>query len=279
MKNWLLYFFVLSLISILLPFGASRTVAARKTPSVTLYEDGKISEISVEDFTLRVLLAEGEGLPPETKKALAVSVRSIAVYSSSYGIKHKDYSFCADKNCCMPLGDPEKSDSDFLDECKSAVDETRALVLTEGRGAALALFTRCAGSGTRSNGEIPYLAAVANSERCEIHIEEKRLPISVLGYNAKEDSCIVYSDNKKCAFAIFGGRAVSSDEVTSLLGLSSPEITLNYDGDEIIVSSRGIGHCYGLDLCGSTRMENNNYGFEEILKNYFPELELKKLYR
>ncbi len=279
MKNWLLYFFALSLVLLLLPFGARKSVAARETPSVNLYEDGEINEVSVEDFTLRVLLAEGKGLPHETKKALAVSIRSVAVYASAYGIKHNDYSFCTDKNCCMSLGDPEKYDSVYLDECKTAVDETRALVLTDGRDIALALFTRCAGSGTRSNGEIPFLTAVSNPERCEIHTEERRIPISVLGYNAKEDSCIVYSDNKKCAFAIFGGRAVSSDELTSLLGVSSPEITLNYDGDEIIVSSRGVGHCYGLDLCGSARMEKKNYDFEEILKNYFPELELKKLYR
>jgi peptidoglycan hydrolase-like amidase len=246
---------------------------------VNIYENGEISEVSVEDYTLRVLLAEGEGLPTETKKALAVSIRSTALCASEYGIKHTDYSFCSDKNCCMPLADAEKCSSAYYEECKAAVDATYALALTHGRDVALALFTRCAGSGTRKSRDIPYLTAVTNPEKCEIHIEEKRLPLSILGYNATEESCIVYTDNKKCDFGIFGGRAISSDELISILDVYSPEVTINYDDAEILVSSCGVGHCYGLDICGSVRMEKKNYDFEEILKNYFPELELKKLYR
>ncbi len=278
MKNWLLYFFALFLASLLLPLGASVTVAARKTPSVTVYDGEKEIEMSVEDYTLRVLLESGAELPPETKKALAVSIRSVAVYASTYGIKHNDYSFCTDNECCFSLGDPDNS-GERLGECKTAVEETYSLVLTDGRNIALSLFTRCAGSGTRRNGEIPYLSPVSEPEECNIHIEEKRFPVSVLGYNAGEDSCVVYSENKKCAFAVFGGRALSADELTSILNLASPEITVTYDENDIVVVTRGSGHCYGLNLCGAIRMENKNYDFKEILKNYFPELELKKIYR
>ncbi len=278
MKNWLLYFFAILLAFALLPIAASKTAVAKKTPVVTLSVDGELTEMGVEEYTLRVLLAEGEGLPPETKKALAVSVRSVAVHASSYGLKHEGFSFCTDKNCCFPLAEPEGLSQTFVDECQTAVDETHAAVLTDGNETALALFTRCAGSGTRSNDDIPYLTAVSESESCEIHKTERLIPLSVLGYGAEENSCIVYGENKKCALGILGGRATETDELVSLLGLKSPELVLTFEGEFVRAVSFGVGHCYGLNLCGAERMESKGYKYSEILKFYFPKLEMKKIY-
>lgn len=277
MKNWLLYFFAVILCVVLLPFAAENTVAAGKQPTLTVLQDGKVSETAIEEYTLRVLLAEGKMCESiEAKKALAVSVRSSAYYISLFGMKHEDFSVCSDKNCCMPLGDPENADSGYLSECIMAVESTRGQILCDGKTPAMALCTLCSGSGTRQCEQLPYLVAVAEDSPCDIHIAHKEIPFSSLpfGDDVLDNSCIVYGDNKKCEFGVFGGRLYSGNEIAAFLGLGTTEFVLTAGENGIKAEISGAGNGYGLSLCGAERMAKANFGYEKILEHYFPKLSL-----
>lgn len=282
MKNWLLYFFAIAVSITLLPFASASYDGVPKAPKITLFENGTVSEISIEEYTLRVLLAEGEACQSiEAKKALAVSARSVAFYISVFGLKHSGFDVCADEGCCIPLGDPKMTDEKTLSTCTLAVNETKGEVLFDGNLPSLSLFTLCAGSGTRQCDGYDYLTAVSEKEACNIHKSEKDISFALLPFDKvclNENACLVYGENQKCSFGVFNGKMYSGDELCAVLGLSSTEFSITVTENGIKAQTNGVGNGYGLSLCGAERMAKNNFSYEKIIQFYFPRLSLKKIY-
>ena len=280
MKYLCIYVIVFCLLTVPLPFIAANSVAAAEMPVVAVFIDGEIKELPVEDYALMVLSAYGSyahGL--EAKKALAVAARSCGAYFSAYGCKHIDYDACADGNCCIALGRLEDADEDM----KTAVFETYGQVLTLESLPAMALFTVCASLGTRANVEFPYLTPVSESERCEEHKTEqsytKEELLQLLPKNTESvENFAVYDDNGNLEFGVFGGRMIEGDDFLRLIGAVSPEIIITPSAECISIVCYGIGHCYGLNLCGANRMERQGFDFKKILEIYYPKLKMNKIF-
>jgi stage II sporulation protein D len=273
-------FCVILLTVALLPFAAAKAVKERPVTKLTIFEDGETKEIDAENYALRVLLGEGkicESL--ESKKALAVSARTLAVYFSLYGGKHEDFSACADGNCCLSLGNIEESDESFLEECKEALEATKGEALTFNGLPALTLFTLCSGSGTSENEDYPYLSPTSNSEICEKHKTVLSFEKSGVFENVTEsNSCVVYTENNKCEFLILNGKKLDSIDFISQTGIKSPEFTLYFEDGNIRAEANGIGHGFGLDLCQAEKFAKSGKDYKEILGFYYPKLVLNKIY-
>lgn len=288
MKNWLLYFFAVMISVVSVPVAAEKVFPDKHAPAITVFLDGNITEMTCEEYAKRILLAEGNNCRTEEgRKALAVSARSIAYYLSVYGCKHEEFDACDNAQCCFALGDLRSAEEDILNQWDSALSETTGLVLTIDSFPAMALFTQCAGSGTGDCEEFPYLTAVAEENPCQIHIREAIHDYSALAAvltrefdpeSIRENSILVYGDNQKCLFGIIGGEYAESLSIKQTLGLDSGEFTLEFGENEIKSFCRGIGHGYGLSVCGGDNMADSGRNFEEILKNFYPDLILKKLY-
>ena len=77
MKNWLLYFFAIIISIFSVSALSSRVYGENSTPKISVLRDGEVTEITVEEYALCVLLHEQESLKSiESKKALAVAARS-----------------------------------------------------------------------------------------------------------------------------------------------------------------------------------------------------------
>ena len=50
------------------------------------------------------------------------------------------------------------------------------------------------------------------------------------------------------------------------------------EGGDFVLRGKGWGHGVGLCTIGAAVMGAKGYGYDEILKHYFPKAELKKLY-
>lgn len=280
MKNWLVYFLAVVVGVTFLPIAASKTVAAKEIPTIIVGTDGEKTEIDVEEYTLRLLLASGGDLTePEAMKSLAVSARSCAMYLSYYGCKHEEFDVCSDKNCCFPLGDAETAEPEFYNECKTAVDETFGEILTYNSLPAMALFTLCSGSSTADCEEFEYLTAVSEAARCEVHITEKTVESEKITPDSlKINSCLVYDSAGKCDFAVIDGKLIDGADLMAVLSLPSAEILLETNENNVVAKAYGIGHGYGLNLCGAEMKAKEQNGYDEILKYYFPKLSLNKIY-
>lgn len=286
MKYWLIYFLCISLTVGGSLFAADRLFEKNEVPALSVLIDSEICEISAEEFAVRVLIALGDGCKEaENKKAVAVAARSCAAYIARFGCKHDGFDLCDDGNCCFALGDPFYTEADFLAECVDAVKETHGLCLTFDSTPAMALFSPCNGSGGVDCKEFPYIIAVAEKERCNLHITERAVDYSFLETEldcGKEEiisnSALIYDDNQKCRFAILGGKYFEGSHIKDLLNLESEEFTLALEADCVTAKSYGVGNGLGLSVCGGDRLARKGFCFEDILKNYYPNLELNKMY-
>lgn len=279
MKNLFLCFAVIFASVWAIPLIVSNSAAAEAAPILTVFIDGEVTEMTVEDYALRAVAAlEGACENTETKKSLAVAARSCAVYFSIYGCKHTDFDACSDGNCCIALADPENAS----ESTRNAVSETSGQLLTFGNIPSMALFTYCASSGTRQSEEFPYLTPVAESDVCEKHKTELIMTyeeFKSLVPSAKNggESCVVYGTNKKCEFAVIGGEMITGAELASIIGSPSAEFTLEADGENVALIAYGAGHCYGMNICGAERFAENGVDYDKILEIYFPKLVLNKM--
>ncbi len=289
MKNLLLYFFIFGFITLLLPFGAKQAMGGEINMLISVSDGENVEDITVEEFTFRVLLAEGiEAESFEAKKALAVAIRSCGGNISINGCKHKDFDVCNDGNCCFPMGKAEDFEKEYADECQKAVDQTRGEVLIYENVPAMALQTACASRGTQKCEEYEYLSAVPEKEGCEKHKTEYTFGIAdlkeKLGFKwldseiLRNESCLAYGDNKKCSFAVLGGKAVWQHELMASLELASPEFYIYYTAEGARVECFGMGSGYGLNICGAEKLAKAEKDYKFILEYYFPKLKHKVFY-
>lgn len=276
MKSWVIYFLAICIGVIALPIAAENSIAADRTVKISVYFNGEIKEITVEEYAIMALAAleaDVEGL--EAKKALAVAARSCAVYFSYYGCKHRGYDACADGGCCIELVSADAASEETVD----AVSATEDKVLFYGGKPAMALFTLCSSSGTGECGELEYLTPYARRGECALHKSEKRIsPTEFIAAFPESDftrgSCLVYGVNEKCAFGVLGGVMTDGSEIALALGLPSRELYITREENEIILTSYGAGHGYGLDICAASELAKQNFSFGSILEIFYPKLKL-----
>lgn len=275
------WFFVLSaFLTLALPIAAQKSMSCAEGVVISVSVGGEIVEMDIEEYTLSVLLTQADGRYGEqTLCSLAVAVRSCGAYFSSYGLKHTDFDVCTNGNCCLALGDIKTADGEYLSRLSQAVDATRGEILTLDSLPAMALFTECACTGTRYCNEFPYLAPVANGEKCELHKEIIEYHTDSLPEPFQNgELCIVYGENEKCELAVVNGKMLSADELVSSLSLPSYEFTLDFAGDTLTATCYGAGHGCGLDLCGADKMAKSGFSYKDILSSYFKGLQLNKIY-
>ncbi|MBE6691874.1 MAG: hypothetical protein E7586_00890 [Ruminococcaceae bacterium] len=286
MKPWIIYFLCVTIMVTGVSFGMDKLVEQPDLPTISVSVKGEITQMTAEEFTLRVLLAEGTELRhKESKKALAVAARSCGTYLSLFGCKHDDFDVCDNGDCCFNLGDPTLAERDYLEKCLIATQETLGLCLTFENLPAMALFSLCNGSGSIDCPEFSYITAVKEEETCQLHTKESVLDFAVLQEIAgcerdelTQNSVLVYKDNNKCDFAILGGKYIKAEELSKALSTDSGEFALEFTDDGIHTLVYGVGKGFGLSICGSEKKAESGWDFKEIIENYYPGLTLNKIY-
>ena len=290
MKNWLLYFFAVFAITVTVPFVSEKAAVADPVPKITFFSGGEIKELSAEEFALCVLAAESElACSFESKKALAVSARSLAAYIDFNGYKHQEFDICSDPECCLRIADPDSLSQPIYEECKKAVEETRGEVFQFERLPAAALFTYCAGSGTRASTELSYLCAVSEPQGCDVHITEHSFSFSQIASALPElssctpeqlvkNSFIAYDASGKCSFGVFNGICLDASSLASSLSLPCSEFIFSFTENGAEITCFGAGNGFGLNLCGAERMARAGKDYDEIISFYYPNLKLNKIY-
>lgn len=76
-----------------------------------------------------------------------------------------------------------------------------------------------------------------------------------------------------------GNQLMLGDDFRKIAGLLSNCFSLQYKRDEIIVTTKGIGHGVGLSQYGANEMAKEGKNYEEILKHYFPQTTIEPLYK
>ncbi len=228
--------------------------------------------------------------------------------------KHPGAYVCA-TTCCQVYRDEAslrdlKSDSWYENDfniIKNAVAETAGeLLFYNGELVQQPLFFSSAGGGRTENSEdvftgaLPYLRSVESLYDAPEKYINKTTTVPLLTvmskvkeYAASHESSvtIVSADDSDAASSIevlshtegggaalirFGSIALPGRQTRSLFSLSSSDIAVTVNNDNVIFTTQGSGHRVGLSQYGADGMADRGYTYTEILSHYYSGTNVKK---
>lgn len=233
--------------------------------------------------------------PSEALKAQAIASRSYALYQK---VKNRDreYDVRATTSSQVYGGIAVENE-----RTNRAVDETKGIVAYHNGHLILSYFHANSGGMTEDaknvwNADVPYLRSVRDeysekapntSWQCVMSFEEIRENLRKNGIVIGQIESIVPLDvtpsgrTSKIMISHEGRQLVmSGNEFRMKMGptlLRSTLFTMHRDGQTIRFEGKGYGHGVGMSQWGAYMMAREGKTFEEILRHYYPEVELRSL--
>lgn len=258
----------------------------------------EIIEIPLENYIEGVLAGE---MPiyfeKEALKAQAVAARSYVMKRMAY---NKDNEFDVvdtvmnqvylDDNYLKEAWDEnyQKNKNKIIE----AVDETYGEYL-EYNGDVVDAFFFSTSVGKTENSEevfssyLPYLRSVDSSWDEETSsVFNDTYNMSLYDFFVKLD--LPYSDKVKLNIIettstgkikkiIINDKEFTGNDVAKLLGIRSSYFSIEQNGTNLTINTKGYGHGVGMSQYGAQAMALKGYNYEEILKHYYSGVELKEI--
>lgn len=266
--------------------------------------DDVIEEMALEEYLIGVVAAEMPvSFEPEALKAQAVAARTftlrhIPAFSGIPCSSKAD--ICTNSACCQAWcsdSDMRKNWGDSYDDnairIKNAVASTMGVVITYEGELIEALYHSSSGGFTEYAQNVfaqarPYLVGVSSpdtdyekSYTFSIDELESKLNNAFKGANItslKTDLAILsrYESGRVESVRI-GNKIVSGRELRQALNLSSAAFSYRYDGENIIITTKGFGHGVGMSQYGADALAKDGYTYDEILVYYYRGVSLVDL--
>ncbi|MDD4282924.1 MAG: stage II sporulation protein D [Bacilli bacterium] len=261
-------------------------------------DTGKIDLVPFEEYITGVLAGE---MPitfnMEALKAQTVAARSYVMKKMAYN-KDKDYDVVDTIMNQVYLDDEYlqsvwKDDYDTkISKIRQAVNSTRGEYL-EYKGSVVEAFFFSTSVGKTENSEdvfineVPYLRSVDSSW------EEGVSPVFYDYFNFKlidflkklglpESDKITQKTLKTTSTGrikeiMINDKIFLASEVVSKLNLRSAFFTIVQSSDNVKITTKGYGHGVGMSQYGAEAMARLGYTYDQILKHYYLDVEIKKI--
>ncbi|MGB9678068.1 MAG: SpoIID/LytB domain-containing protein [Candidatus Ratteibacteria bacterium] len=274
--------------------------ADEKTIFIKLLDGDKVREIEIEKYILGVVIKEmGEKWPIEALKAQAVVSRTYLIwkmntnkknyYHIENSINHQLYKDC--KN----------------EVIESALLETKGEILSTENGEIVPVFFHACSGGITANPSdvwkgkysLNYSVKDPYSEDNPFSIWEKNISKNylskVFGFPVEKIEIVerdqtnrvkllqIITKNgniKKLTGKEFRERINQQTQVyfDNPYIIPSTLFEVTDKGDTITFKGKGYGHGVGLSQYGAKKMAEIGFNYKDILKFYFPDLQIKKIY-
>lgn len=228
--------------------------------------------------------------------------------------KHPGACVCSTTCCQVYRNESElrkvKSDKWYENDfniIKNAVAETAGeLLFYNGELVQQPLFFSSAGGGHTENSEdvftgaLPYLRSVESLYDAPEKYINKTTTVPLLTvmskvqeYAASHESSVTivsaddsdaassievlsHTEGGGAAFIRFGSIALTGRQTRSLFSLSSSDIAVTVNNDNVIFTTQGSGNRVGLSQYGADGMADRGYTYTEILSHYYSGTDVKK---
>lgn len=169
-----------------------------------------------------------------------------------------------------------------LGKFRKASEETEGIVLQEKGNWRLVPYHELSNGKTRNGEEVFHDSAYAylqsvESERdqeAEGYLNSRYLTTDQVPKNLK----ISYRDSVGYVLSLSAdGKPIEGEAFRDGMGLSSADFTIQKIGNQYRFLCKGKGHGLGLSQYGANELAKEGVSFEEILKYYFPALDLMKI--
>ena len=258
----------------------------------------RIDNIELEEYVIGVLAGE---MPiffhKEAFKAQAVAARS-------YVLKRMDYNKDKEYDVVDTVSNQVYLDNDYLktrwndkyeeniNKLIEVVKETKHQYISYNDKIADALFFSTSNGFTENSEEIfsfetPYLKKVESlwDEDTSPVFNDKKIFDEQTFLNLLEIPFNI-NFNYEILNKSSGGRILSlkinnyeikGSDFVKKLKIRSSDFTIEKQGNNIIINTKGYGHGVGMSQYGALGMANQGYLYDEILKYYYQGIEIKSL--
>lgn len=253
-----------------------------KTEQIELKTDEEL-----ESYLVNVVACEMPALYEiEALKAQAITSRTYALYQRD----EKNVNLTSQDQCILSneeLKEKWKDDYDtYYKKIKSSVDDTRGIVMNKDNKLFKSFYFSTSNGYTEDSvtvfneGNIKSVSSPWDKENKKYEVKtyfEKKELVNLLGefnnINISSKSTTnhveeVLVDNKK----------YTGIEFRKLLNLRSTDFEINEVGGAYEIITHGYGHGVGMSQFGANMLAKDNKSYEEILKYYYGEIELKNKY-
>ena len=255
-----------------------------------------ISEINLEDYIVGVVAAEmPASFDMEALKAQAVAARTYAMYKKE--TRNLDYDLVigasdqAYQNNKQLLDKWGLSFFNYFLKVRDAVLTTKNEILTY-EGEVINAFYFAMSNGYTENSELvfqedlPYLNSVPstwedeslNNYEVTSSISKEKFCTS-LGITCEqiEIKDIERSNANRVLNITINNQVFEGTTVRQKLGLRSTDFEIEIVDNNVQITTKGYGHGVGMSQYGANGMAKDGYTYEEILKYYYQNTEIKKI--
>lgn len=261
----------------------------------------KIEEVDLEEYICGVVANEMQvSFEDEALKAQAIASRTYLVSKKINSCPISNGSDICDSAHCQVYSSKdeliskwgEENGEKYWNKIKSAVDDTKGMILTyKGELVLYPLFFSTSSGETESAmdaslGDIPYLVSVESKgeEVSPKYTSKKEMALSdlVSAINSKYPTSGVNTSNLSSKLQVMerseaGGvitLAVGNDEIKGsdfrvIAGLNSTNFTYSINENTIVFECKGYGHGVGMSQWGANVMAKEGKSYDEILKHYY----------
>lgn len=275
--------------------------------TIGVYENGSLNTVEMEEYLIHVVAGE---MPAsyefEALCAQAVAARTyvawkMPIYGGSGCSRGGDV--CTDSKHCMAyMSEPEMQTAwgehyaQYYDKIAQAVQATEGAVMTYRHQPIQALFHSSSGGQTEDAQAVwgtafPYLKSVESSGEEDTRkvkrytakqlVEQLNtaIPDAQLTTKTVKTQFVVRTrtDSGRADAVRVGKVTASGKAVRAALGLNSAQFTIEWEGDEAVITTVGHGHGVGMSQVGANAMAAAGCGYREILLHYYTGAEIEQI--
>lgn len=257
----------------------------------------KIVELNLEDYVVGVLAGEMPiSFEEEALKAQAVVARTYALKrvlnnNSEYDVVDttKNQVYLDDEYLRDKWG---KNYEKYIEKIRKVVSETsHEYIFFEDKIIDAMFFSTSVGMTENSEeifpNELPYLRSVSSTwdeDVSPVFKENYKFTLKkfyeLLGlkYNSKLTitKTSVTSTGRVKEIKI-NGKTFTGKKIQQLLDLRSNYFSIAKVGDNVQIETKGYGHGVGMSQYGANGMAKEGYKYEDIIKHYYQDVEIKKI--
>lgn len=262
-------------------------------------QNNVVENIPLEDYVVGVLAGEmPTNFNIEALKAQAVAARTYVLKKIGYN-KDKEYDVVDNVNNQVYLDSTylknvwKDNYIEKINKLKQAVLSTYSEYITY-NNEIIEAFYFSTSSGKTENSEdvfstsVPYLKSVDSKwdEISPVYTENKYYTLKdffeKLDINFSTNLNIKYLNKTATGRAktiVINNVQRNAQEIVKALGLRSSNFIINKLDNIIKIETKGYGHGVGMSQYGAEAMSRVGYNYKEILKYYYQDVEIKKLYK
>lgn len=259
--------------------------------------DGQIINVPIEEYVIGVVAGEmPASFNDEALKAQAVASRTYALnraqnskndYDVTDGTQNQVY-INYDTMKEKWQGNYEKN----LLKVKNAVLSTKGEVVLYQNNIIDAMFFSTSNGYTENSENVfssskPYLVSVSSTwDKTESPVFNSTSEVSKseflfnLGLESKENIIIenIKKTNTGRVISLsINGKNFDSSKIKNIFNLRSTSFDINVLEDKVVFNVSGYGHGVGMSQYGANGMAKEGYNYQDILKHYYKDCEIKKI--